>query len=126
MNKNKSPIKSLSRLRSFHFSSRANHEKPLTYKLLLPKNQTLFILVASSQVLSTKMVEIQKICCFRLSSFAFIWGWLGTIFSGFGFVLGLVSLCNIEEIEGLVKHTQFVHYSKCLEYRSRLNLIGFL
>lgn len=44
------------------------------------------------------MVKIQKICCFQLGYYILIWGWLGTICSGLGFVLGIVSSMNIRFI----------------------------
>lgn len=54
------------------------------------------------------MVEVQKICCFRLSSFALIWGWLGAIGSGLRLVLGLMSLSFVEHYSDVAKIVQFL------------------
>lgn len=63
------------------------------------------------------MVVIQNIFCFRLSSFALVWGWLGAIFSVLGFILGSVSLYmyyseNIWDAVA-VRSFEILRYGKC-------------
>ncbi|KAL5279401.1 hypothetical protein ACFFRR_003793 [Megaselia abdita] len=53
------------------------------------------------------MVMIKKICCFQLHSFALILGWIGAVFSGLLFLLGLISLMNSEAIVGSNVNSRF-------------------
>lgn len=48
-----------------------------------------------------KMIMINKICCFRLHSFALIWGWLGAVSSGLLAFLGLIALINSKAFIGI-------------------------
>jgi len=47
-----------------------------------------------------KMIMINKICCFRLHSFALVWGWLGAVSSGLLAFIGMITMMNSRAIVG--------------------------
>lgn len=50
---------------------------------------------------------IKKICCFRLSSFALVWGWLGAVFHGLLAFLGFITLAHSKELAGASEKTLY-------------------
>lgn len=54
------------------------------------------------------MIEIKKIFCFQLQSFAIFWGWLGAIFSGLIFTIGIILLLNMNALIGKFDNNIFI------------------